>query len=227
MAIEVPVRKEIASFESRPAFGLTARQLVCFGVAIPLCVGGYFLFKYLWGTSVASSLVIFLVVPIFAFGLFKKDGYTLEKYLKIVWNHRFRPQQTVYKTENALVLYMSGEERKTDLATKMLAYQDRKTAPGQEVNITYHLTQKQERQIMLAASRECTALAKLHRKTCKARARQDKKDAARMRRECKRTWKYIMKGQKKKGPPWKILDETPLLMTHDKGGSEGGTHEQH
>lgn len=186
MAIEVPVRKEIASFESRPAFGMTPRQLVCFGVAIPLGIGGYLLFNHLWGSRPASSLVILLLLPIFVFGLFKKDGYTLEKYVRIVWAHRYLPQKTLYKTENGVALYMEKEEQENDLAKKMLAYTGKKTSAWQETNITYHLTKKQERKIMLAAKKECVTLAKAHRKDCRARARLAAREAAKLRREQKR-----------------------------------------
>lgn len=175
MAIEVPVRKEIASFESRPAFGMTARQLVCFGVAIPLAIGSYLLFMNLLSSNAASTITILIILPIFAFGLFKKDGYTLEKYIRIVWAHRFTPQKVVYKTENATALYMSKEEWENDLAKKMLAYTDAKTSAARETNITYHLTQKQEKIIMLAAKKECAAEGNQYRKLCRA---QDKRQRA-------------------------------------------------
>lgn len=175
MAIEVPVRKEIASFESRPAFGLTPRQLVCFAVAIPLGVGAYLLFSWLFSPNAAGTITIFIILPIFAFGLFKKNGYTLEKYLKIAWEHRFKPQKAVYKTENAVLLYMSEEERKNDLAKKMLAYSGRKTSAEEETNITFHWTQKQQKDCLARARRECAAEAKQHRKLCRA---QDKRQRA-------------------------------------------------
>lgn len=194
MAIEVPVRKEIASFESRPAFGMTARQLVCFGIAIPLGIGGYLLFSRLLSTNAASTITIFILLPIFAFGLFKKDGYTLEQYFRIVWAHRFQPQKSFYKTENATALYMSKEEWENDLAKKMLAYTDKKTSAARETNITYHLTQKQEKKIWLAAKKECAAPAKAHRKDCKARARLAAREAAKQSRENQK------KGGKQDGP---------------------------
>lgn len=205
MAIEVPVRKEIASFESRPAFGMTARQLVCFGAALPLGIGSYVLFSRLMSTNAASTITIFILLPIFAFGLFKKDGYTLEKYLRIVWAHRFTSQKHFYKTENATALYMSKSEWDNDLAKKMLAYSDAKTSAERETNITYHQTQKQERKIILAAKKDCVAEANQYRKLCRAKVRQNKKEIARLHRGYKRTWGRIIKGRK---------DEIPRLTGH-------------
>lgn len=163
MAIEVPVRKEIASFESRPVFGLTGRQLICCGVAIPLAVGSYLLFSNILSANAASTITVFIVLPIFAFGLFKKDGYTLEKYIKIVWEHRYTQQKTLFTTENAIVLYMPEDEYKNDLSKIMLAYSDKATTAQAETNITYHLTEKEEQQGFLQARAGCRDVAKQHR----------------------------------------------------------------
>lgn len=168
MAIEVPVRKEIASFVSRPVFGLTVRQLICCGVAIPLAVGAYLLCTLYFNltTNTAGTITIFLVLPIFVFGMFKKDGYTLEKYIKIVWEHRYTQQKTFFTTENALALYMSEDEYKNDLSKIMLAYSDKATTAQAETTITYHLTEKEERQGILQAGTDCRAVLKQHRAYC-------------------------------------------------------------
>lgn len=187
MAIEVPVRKEIATFESRPVFGLTARQLICCGVALPLGIGTYILTNGLWGSNTASTITIFLTLPIFAFGLFKKNGYPLEKYLKIVWAHRYTEQKTYFKTENALVLYMSEEEYKSDLAKRLLSYSDKKTTAQAETNITYHLTEKEEQQGFLLARAECRTAAKLHR----ALLKQHEKDIHTLKRRDRAELAYL------------------------------------
>lgn len=155
MAIEVPVRKEIASFKSRPVGGLTVRQLVCFFIALPVGFGGGYLLAQQIGYTAASNIIIPLVLPIFIVGLFEKNGYTLEKYLGILWRHRIWPQKTVYKTENAVSAYMPENEIKTDLSIKMLSYTPRTLRKNEEVNCTFHWTKQEINQNIRATLKEC------------------------------------------------------------------------
>lgn len=175
MPIEVPIRKEIANFESRPAFNMTMRQIICTAIAIPVGVAAYLLLNQVMEYKPAAGLTMLIVSPIFAFGLFKKNGYTLEKYLKIVWQHRFKPQKRLYVTENPVREYMEPDERKKDLSHIILVSSIGKTTAQAETTITYHATVKQERAVMRAARRECAAAAKTFAKQQKEAARQEKK----------------------------------------------------
>ena len=63
-------------------FGLTKRQLVCFGSAA-LCM-------------------IFVMLPFFLFALYKKNGQTLEVILGHLIQYKFiRPKRRIYQTNNA------------------------------------------------------------------------------------------------------------------------------
>lgn len=155
MAIEVPVRKEIASFKSRPVGGLTVRQLICFVIALPIGFGGGYILAQKIGFDAASSIMLPLILPVFVFGMFEKDGYTLEKYLRILWRHRVWEQKTVYKTENAVFAYMPEEEVKQDLASRMLSYSPRTLRVGEETNVLFHWTDAEKQKNIRTALREC------------------------------------------------------------------------
>ena len=74
----VTVPKDLTHVKSKVLFGLTKRQLVCFGGA--LFTGGplYFLARNYLSTSAAALLMIFAMLPGLLFALFERHGQPLE-----------------------------------------------------------------------------------------------------------------------------------------------------
>jgi len=85
----------------RIMFGLTSRQLVCFGTAAVIGIPTYFLTRGAIGNSSAVLLMIGLMLPAFFIAMFEKDGQPAEKILPHVIRLRwFFPSKRPYKTEN-------------------------------------------------------------------------------------------------------------------------------
>ncbi len=99
MSIEVRVPKEITEYKEKILFGLTVRQLLCFVSAIILGVASYFLISRYLGTQTAGYVVILEVIPIFAAGFFKKNGFTFEQYVKLILRHKLGQNKRKYQTE--------------------------------------------------------------------------------------------------------------------------------
>lgn len=99
MSIEVRIPKEITEYKEKILFGLTIRQLLCFIFAIVLGLGSYFLVSRFAGTQMAGYVVIIEVLPIFATGFFKKNGFTFEKYMKLILKHKLGQNKRIYRTE--------------------------------------------------------------------------------------------------------------------------------
>lgn len=74
----VTVPKDLTHVKSKVLFGLTKRQLVCFGGA--LLTGGplYFLTRNYLSNSAAALLMIFAMLPGLLFALFERHGQPLE-----------------------------------------------------------------------------------------------------------------------------------------------------
>lgn len=74
----VTVPKDLTHVKSKVLFGLTKRQLVCFGGA--LLTGGplYFLTRDYLSNSAAALLMIFAMLPGLLFALFERHGQPLE-----------------------------------------------------------------------------------------------------------------------------------------------------
>ena len=74
----VTVPKDLTKIKSKMLFGLTKRQLVCFGSAALVGVPLFFLSKGSMGTTSATLCMILVMLPFFLFALYEKNGQTLE-----------------------------------------------------------------------------------------------------------------------------------------------------
>ena len=97
----VPVPKDLTKVKSKFLFNLTKRQVICFGLGALVGVPLFFLAKASIGTSMASLLMIAVMLPFFLFALYEKHGQPLEVLLKHFLQARFiRPRIRVYQTAN-------------------------------------------------------------------------------------------------------------------------------
>ncbi len=97
----VSVPKDLTKVKNKVAFNLTARQIVCFAAAAAIGFPFYFLTRDYIGTSNAASCMALLMLPVFMFALYEKDGMPLEKILFNMIRVKFlRPAIRRYETEN-------------------------------------------------------------------------------------------------------------------------------
>ncbi len=98
----VTVPKDLTKIKSKMLFGLTKRQLVCFGSAALVGVPLFFLSKGSMGTTPAALCMILVMLPFFLFALYEKNGQTPEALLDNLIQCKFtRPKKRVYQTNNA------------------------------------------------------------------------------------------------------------------------------
>ena len=69
----VTVPKDLTKIKSKMLFGLTKRQLVCFGSAALVGVPLFFLSKGSMGTTSAALCMILVMLPFFLFALYEKN----------------------------------------------------------------------------------------------------------------------------------------------------------
>ena len=61
----------------------------------------FFLTKNSVGPSIATALMIIIMLPFFMFAMFERHGQPLEVLLKQFWQARFvRPRKRIYQTDN-------------------------------------------------------------------------------------------------------------------------------
>lgn len=103
----VPVPKDLTKVKTKVAFNLTKRQLVTFGLGGLVGIPAYLFTRSSIGNESAALLMIGLMLPFFAFGIYEKDGQPLEKVLKNFINVTFlRPPGRPYRTDNGYAALM-------------------------------------------------------------------------------------------------------------------------
>lgn len=82
-------------------FGLTKRQLVCFGAAALVGVPLFFLLRGTVNSSTATVCMIVAMLPLFLLAMYEKDGQPLEVILgQIIQTVFIRPKERPYMTNN-------------------------------------------------------------------------------------------------------------------------------
>ena len=74
----VTVPKDLTHVKSKVVFGLTKRQLICFGGALLVGVPLYFLTRDYLSTSTAALLMVFIMLPGFLLAMYERHGQPLE-----------------------------------------------------------------------------------------------------------------------------------------------------
>lgn len=103
----VPVPRDLTKVKSKVIFNLTKRQLICFGGGALVGVPLFFLLRDGIGTSTATIIMIFSMLPFFVFAMYEHQGQPLEKVLHNVTQTLFiRPKHRPYQTNNLYAALM-------------------------------------------------------------------------------------------------------------------------
>ncbi len=101
MAAYISIPRDLTRVKSKVFFGLTKRQLVCFGAAALIGVPAFFLMKCSGNTSLAVMGMICLCLPLFFLAMYEKDGQPLETVARHFIQAKFiRPKVRPYATNN-------------------------------------------------------------------------------------------------------------------------------
>ena len=118
----VTIPKDLSRIQSKVLFGLTKRQVICFGAAALVGVPLFFLTKEALGTTTAALCMILVMLPFFLFAMYEKNGQPLEVFLgHLIQNKFIRPKVRIYQTNNlysALVRQSQLEQEVKRIARK-------------------------------------------------------------------------------------------------------------
>jgi len=107
----IPIQKDFSNVKTKVAFGLTKRQLICFGLGAVIGIASYFLLKSRVPSDIAGVVMILMMLPFFVFGQYEKNGMPLEVIIKNVIKEKYlRPQIRVVKTEPLIMGIMQTAE---------------------------------------------------------------------------------------------------------------------
>ena len=90
------INTDFAAYQTKVAFGLTKRQIICFLLAALIGLPSYYFTKDYIGTDMAGILMIIVMVPLFLFAMYKKNGQNLETVLKNYIKEQFLSNKERY-----------------------------------------------------------------------------------------------------------------------------------
>ena len=124
----VNIHKDLSRIKNKAVLNLTLRQIVCFGSAAAIGVPTYIFTRGAIGGTTAALLMIALMLPLFFFAMYEKDGQPAEKLLRNFIRARiYFPGKRLYKTEN---LYETLEKEGKSVAKQNAAKAQATTASG-------------------------------------------------------------------------------------------------
>ncbi|MGI6336727.1 MAG: PrgI family protein [Eubacteriales bacterium] len=129
----VPVPKDLTTVKTKVMFNLTKRQLICFGAGAAVALPLFFLCKKSMDTSVASIIMIVVLLPFMLLAMYEKHGQPLEKIVyNIVQVCFLRPKQRPYRTNNFYAVLERQE--KLDKEVYRIVNPKKAHASGKEAN---------------------------------------------------------------------------------------------
>ena len=97
----VSIPKDLTRIKTKFMFGLTKRQVICFGAGAAVGVPLFFLTKSFLPATAAAFLMMIVMIPCFLLAMYEKQGQPLEKVAKQIITTRFiRPKKRIYQTDN-------------------------------------------------------------------------------------------------------------------------------
>ena len=97
----VTIPKDLTKVKSKVLFGLTRRQLICFGAAVLVGVPLFFLLRNTVDSSTATLCMILVMLPFFLFAMYERHGQPLEVVIdQMVQTIFVRPKERPYQTDN-------------------------------------------------------------------------------------------------------------------------------
>ena len=114
----VTIPKDLTKVKSKVMFGLTKRQLICFGAAALIGVPFFFLLKAVINTTAATLCMILVMLPFFLLAMYERHGQPLEVIAGHIIRSMFtRTKERPYQTNN----FYAAVERQMQTEKEVMA----------------------------------------------------------------------------------------------------------
>ena len=114
----VTIPKDLTKVKSKVMFGLTKRQLICFGAAALIGVPLFFLLKSVINTTAATLCMILVMLPFFLLAMYERHGQPLEVIAGHIIRSMFtRTKERPYQTNN----FYAAVERQMQTEKEVMA----------------------------------------------------------------------------------------------------------
>ena len=129
MAAYISVPRDLTRVKSKILFGLTKRQIVCFGTGALIGVPVYFFVRGSGNLSLAALTMIAVMLPFFFFGMYERNGQPPEVVARQFYQARFvRPKVRPYRINNYYAALMRQADAQEEVTRIVQKAQQRKAA---------------------------------------------------------------------------------------------------
>ena len=133
----VPVPKDLTRIKTKVMFNLTKRQLVCFGAAALVGVPLFFLLKDSVPQTLATLIIVLVMLPFFLLAMYEKHGQPLEVIAGNMITVLFlTPKERPYRTENYYAVLEKQQNLKKEVNAIVKQSYERQTAKGKGKAVT-------------------------------------------------------------------------------------------
>ena len=123
----VTIPKDLTKVKSKVLFGLTRRQLICFGAAVLVGVPLFFLLRNAVSSSLATLCMILVMLPFFLLAMYERYGQPLEVILgQMIQTMFVRPKIRPYQTNN----FYAAIEQQAEVEKEVRAVVKKSQATG-------------------------------------------------------------------------------------------------
>lgn len=78
MELDENITGDLSKIKAKIVFGLTLRQIICFGTGLAASIPFFFLTRKVIGMEMAAMLVMVMASPFFVLGIYEKNGIPIE-----------------------------------------------------------------------------------------------------------------------------------------------------
>ncbi len=125
MELEENITGDLSKIKAKIVFGLTLRQIICFGLGLVVSLPFFFLTRKVIGLEMAAMLVMVMASPFFVLGIYEKNGLPIEW---IIFFYIKRAKLRSQIRERKIITEKEREDRRETVRKEIKELEDKEKA---------------------------------------------------------------------------------------------------
>ncbi|SDJ30514.1 PrgI family protein [Lachnospiraceae bacterium G41] len=122
MELDENITGDLSKIKAKIVFGLTLRQIICFGAGLAVSLPFFFLTRKVIGLEMAAMLVMIIASPFFILGIYEKNGLYVE-WILFFFIKRVKLRSQIRKRK--IITNKEKEERKEFVRKEIKELEDK------------------------------------------------------------------------------------------------------
>ena len=125
MELDENITGDLSKIKAKIVFGLTLRQIICFGLGLAISLPFFFLTRKVIGLEMAAMLVMIIASPFFILGIYEKNGIPIE-WILFFFIKRVKLRSQI--RERKIITKKEGLDRKEFVRKEIKELEDKEKA---------------------------------------------------------------------------------------------------